>query len=349
VGLLPNIKPIWNADMPLDTVCMKVKILNEDGTPAPIWTRVEAEGVSYTGTSPTGYVTDTSGEVCLLVKKCPGTVRVVAYDQNNAAVNSCPVRIGTPCTTTAASDCSDPSQCPLQPEEIILPGGTLYHNLNADNPSYWHEAAGWTNYDGSATSPYNDWWLDDNVIFFGDGIMRLRLEDTLTPAGQNVDYTSGEYRTNATYGYGTYEVCMKPAKGSGLMTSFFTYTNTPQHDEIDIEFRGMNTQVMWTNFFFNGNFTNHEVQIPLGFDAADDFHRYKFVWAANKIEWYVDGILKRMAVDPGGDPLPLYQGKIMVNLWSGRPNATWLYLNAQYTPQNTPVYAYYDWIRYKSP
>lgn len=351
-GSIDNVTTSWNADMTLDTVCMKVKILKEDGTPAPIGTRVEAEGVDYTGTSPTGYVTDASGEVCLLVKKCMATVRVVAYDQNNAAVNSCPVRIGTPCTNNAASDCSDPSQCPLQPEEIILPGGTLYHDLNSDDPLNWHEADGWTNYDGSATSPYNDWWLDDNVIFWGDGIMRLRLENTLTPAGQNVDYTSGEYRTNATYGYGTYEVCMKPAKGSGLMTSFFTYTGpdeTPptQHDEIDIEFRGMDTQVMWTNFFFAGNYTNHEAQIPLGFDAADDFHRYKFVWTASEIKWYVDGVLKRTETHAGNDPLPIYPGKIMVNLWSGRPTATWLYVNNMYTPQNTPIYAEYDWIRYK--
>jgi endo-1,3-1,4-beta-glycanase ExoK len=355
IGPVRSISTSWNADDPINTTCIKLQILDEDNQPVPAGIRVEAEGVDYSGLSPTGY-TQSDGTVCLSVKKCPASVRVKAYDPNNAAVSSCPVTISTPCNLANASNCGNPSLCPLQPQQIVLPGGTLYHDLNSDDPTNWHEADEWTNYDATATnplSPYNVWWLDDNVIFWGDGLLRLRLEDTLTPAGKNVDYTSGEYRTNATYGYGTYEVCMKPAKGSGLMTSFFTYTNTtenppsPQHDEIDIEFRGMNTQVMWTNFFFNGDDTNHEVQIPLGFDAADDFHRYKFVWAANKIEWYVDGILKRTAVDLGSDPLPIYPGKIMVNLWSGRPTATWLYLNAQYTPQNTPIYAYYDWIRYK--
>jgi beta-glucanase (GH16 family) len=130
------------------------------------------------------------------------------------------------------------------------------------------------------------------------------------------------------------------------MTSFFTYTNSPQHDEIDIEFRGSDTNFMWTNFFFNGNFTNHEAQFYLGFDAAEDFHRYKFVWSASEIKWYVDGQWKRTAMHSASDPLPIFPGKIMVNLWSARATATWL---GAFTYPGTPVYAEYDWIRYKQP
>ena len=355
--LIPNITPIWNADIPHDTTCITLKILKEDGTPAPVGTRVEAEGVDYSGTSPTGYVTNSMGEVCLSVKKCPGTVRVVAYDQYNSAISSCPVRIQTPCQIASAADCGNPTNCPLQPVEIILPGstpGTFYHDLNGDDPGNWEKAHNWTNWT-TTNNFYDVWWYNTHVVFNNDGIMRLRLDNTPPPGPpQNttpVQYSSGEYRTKGTYGYGTYEVCMKPAKGSGLMTSFFTYTNTtenppsPQHDEIDIEFRGMNTQFMWTNFFFAGNYTNHEVQIPLGFDAADDFHRYKFVWTASEIKWYVDGVLKRTETHAVNDPLPIYPGKIMVNLWSGNSYSNnWL---GTFTYLGTPIYAEYDWIRYK--
>jgi hypothetical protein len=365
-GTINNTRPVWNADMTLNTTCIKLQIVDEDNQPVQqAGIRVEAEGVEYYGLSPKGY-TLSDGTVCLSVKKCVATVgdttvRVTAFDPSNSKINSCPVRISTPCHVASADDCSDPSRCPLQPNKISLPVGTLYHDLNADDPTKWHEADGWTNYDATATnplSPYNVWWLDDNVIFLGDGIMRLRLENTLTPTGENVDYTSGEYRTNVAYGYGTYEACLKPAKGSGLMTSFFTYTGPKegtQHNEIDIEFRGQDTTELWTNFYCDDADQGHEESVPLGFDAAEDFHRYKFVWSPSDVKWYVDGEYKPTTNAPTPPPMvppntctsPTVLGKIMVNLWSGRPTATWLYLNAQYTPQNTPIYAEYDWIRYK--
>ena len=52
-------------------------------------------------------------------------------------------------------------------------------------------------------------------------------------------YTSGEYRTNNTFSYGTFETNMKAAKGDGLVTSFFLYTGSPW-DEIDVEILGKN-------------------------------------------------------------------------------------------------------------
>lgn len=355
---IPAINTFWNADMPLDTTCITLKILKEDGTPAPVGTRVEAEGVDYSGTSPTGFVYNSMGEVCLSVKKCVATVRIVAYDQNNSAISSCPVRIQTPCQIASAADCGNPTNCPLQPEEIILPGstpGTFYHDLNAHDLANWHRRHNGTNYNSTNNNFYDVWWYDTHVVFSNDGIMRLLLDATPPPGPPlnttPVTYSSGEYRTNVAYGYGTYEVCMKPAKGPGLMSSFFTYTGpfeTPatRHDEIDIEFRGSTTNVMWTNFFFNGDDTNHEQEIPLTFDAADDFHRYKFVWTASQIDWYVDGVWKRTA-DSTNYQLPSYPGKIMVNLWSGNANSNgWL---GTFDPSKIPVYAEYDWIRYKQP
>jgi beta-glucanase (GH16 family) len=274
------------------------------------------------------------------------TVRVVAYDQNNSMVNSCPVRIGTPCQTTAPSDCSDPSQCPLQPEEIILPGGTLYHDLNADNPAYWHAANNWSNWNSTNNNFYDVWWYASHVVFNNDGIMRLLLDAAPPPANPTpVIYSSGEYRTNATYGYGTYEVCMKAAKGPGLMTSFFTYTgppDTPQHHEIDVEFRGQNTWEMWTNFFYDN--TDHAQAIQLGFDAAEDFHRYKFVWTQNDIKWYVDGVEKHPEYSTNYPGWPTLPGKIMVNLWGGNSiSDNWL---GDFCAAQIPVTADYDWIRW---
>ncbi|HEX8174155.1 MAG TPA: family 16 glycosylhydrolase [Pyrinomonadaceae bacterium] len=351
-GLINNLITSWNADMTLYTTCIKLKILNEDGSPAPDWTRVEAEGVSYAGTSPIGYTTQ--GEVCLSVKSCNETVRVVAYHPNNSAINSCPVRIKTPCHIASAADCGNPTDCPLQPQEIILPGttiGTFYHDLNADDPGNWQKAHNWTNYTASSNF-YDVWWYNTHVVFNNDGIMRLRLDDTPPPAASPtpvpVTYSSGEYRTINTYGYGTYEVCLKAASGDGLMTSFFTYTGPPPgtapHHEIDIEFRGKNTGEVWTNFFYDN--TDHGQSHGLVFDAAEDFHRYKFVWTSSEIKWYVDGVEIHTEYAANYPQWPTIPGQIMVNLWCGNSNSnSWL---GQFTYLG-PINAEYDWIRYTPP
>lgn len=346
-GDVTDILTGWNADVPLETTCIKLQILNDNNQPAPLNTKVEAEGVDYSGLSPTGY-TDANGYVCLSVKRC-ATVSVKAFDPNNPTINSCPVKISTPCHVASASDCGNSSLCPLQPQQISLPDGILYSDLNSDDTINWSRRNG-TNYNSSdPTSPYDVWFSPVNIGFSGNGLMTLRLDGTPPPAGNNVTYSSGEYRTVSTYGYGTYEVCLKPASGAGLMSSFFTYTGpqeTPstQHDEIDIEFRGMNTNIMWANFFYNGNFTGHEEPIQLGFDAADGFHRYKFVWNSNYIKWYVDGVERHTATPAMHGPMPTTPSRIMANLWCSRPNITWL---GTLNSQSLPVFAEYDWIRYK--
>jgi endo-1,3-1,4-beta-glycanase ExoK len=349
----------WNADDTINTTCIKLKILNEDSQPgqpnqtAPQWTRVEAEGVSYSGTSPPGY-TDSLGYVCLSVRSC-STVRVKAFHPTDSDVNSCPVTIMTPCQVASASDCANPSLCPLQPQQIILPNGTLYHGLNADDPANWEVRTG-TNYDSINSNFYDVWFSGSNHIVWGGGIMRLLLDATPPPGPPTnttpVTYSSGEYRTKtATSGYGTYEVCMKPARGPGLMSSFFTYTGqfempSTQHNEIDIEFRGQDTTKLWTNFYCDDTDPGHESTVTLGFDAADDFHRYKFVWAPSEVKWYVDGQYVPTP-NSGSNPCasPTVPGKIMVNLWSGNLNSnSWL---GTFSPSQIPVYAEYDWIRYK--
>jgi licheninase len=355
-SLIPNLSTSWNADMTLDTTCIKLQILDEDNQPVPAGIKVEAEGVNYSGLSPIGE-TLSDGTVCLSVKKCDpnggSLVRVKAYDPNNPAKNSCPVAISTPCHVASANDCSNPSLCPLQPQQIVLPGGTLYHDLNAHDPANWEARTG-TNYiQGDPNNDFYDvyWLSDSNHIDWVGGIMSLRLDKIPPHPSGSPQYNSAEYRTKATYGYRTYEVCLKAAKGPGLMTSFFTYTGlfeTPstQHNEIDIEFRGQNTGELWTNFYCDDTDPGHESTVTLGFDAADDFHRYRFVWTPSEVKWYVDGQYVPTP-NSGSNPCtsPTVPGKIMANLWSGNSNSSgWL---GTFSPAQIPVYAEYDWIRYK--
>jgi endo-1,3-1,4-beta-glycanase ExoK len=104
---------------------------------------------------------------------------------------------------------------------------------------------GWTN-----GSPFNCTWRASSVTFSG-GIMSLTMDrESGTPP-----YKSGEYRSNNFYKYGLYEVRMKAAKASGIVTSFFTYTGSSDSnpwDEIDIEILGKDPTKMQTNYFTNG-------------------------------------------------------------------------------------------------
>jgi endo-1,3-1,4-beta-glycanase ExoK len=198
----------------------------------------------------------------------------------------------------------------------------------------WHKANNWTNGD-----PFYCGWRADHVSF-EDGKMVLTLTDT---PSSGRPYTSGEYRSNDFYGFGSLEASIKAARGDGLVTSMFFYTgpldNNPW-DEIDMEILGKDTTKMQTNYYTNG-VGGKEVVIDLGFDAAEGFHSYRIQWEEDKIVWYVNN--KEVHSEDGSKgALPSTPGRIMMNLWPGTGVDGWLkpftYIG--------PVHAYYDWIKY---
>ena len=73
----------------------------------------------------------------------------------------------------------------------------------------------------------------------------LILATPLTTTIKAKSYKGAEYRTKAAYTYGRFEVRMKPAHRSGVVSSFFTYheisNSISEWNEIDIENIGPNT------------------------------------------------------------------------------------------------------------
>ena len=151
-------------------------------------------------------------------------------------------------------------------------------------------------------------------------------------------YLGAEYRTNNVYSYGYYEVCMKPAKGSGLVSSFFTYTNNPRWDEIDIEFLGKDTTKVQFNYYIDG-VGGHEKLYDLGFDASSEFHVYAFDWKSNSITWYVDG----KAVYTATESIPEYPQQIMMNIWNCTGIDEW---TGPLDESALPATASYKWVAY---
>ena len=194
-----------------------------------------------------------------------------------------------------------------------------YHDNNQFEMSSW-----------SNGGMFNCTWSPNNVTF-QNGQIKLTIDKN------GSGYTGGEYRTKKYYGYGLYQVNMKPIKNPGVVSSFFTYTGESdgtKWDEIDIEFLGYDTTKVQFNYYTNGQ-GNHEYLYNLGFDASQSFHTYGFDWNQGSITWYVDG----KAVYTATSNIPDTPGKIMMNVWPGIGVDNWL------QPYNgrTGISAYYDW------
>lgn len=197
------------------------------------------------------------------------------------------------------------------------------------DPAKWEMSTGYSNGD-----PFDCVWSADNIHFNGSTMeLMLTKNDTGNIQGS-------EYKTLDTYHYGKYEVRMKAAKNTGIVSSFFVYTGPPfgtPWDEIDIEFLGKDTTQVQLNYYTDG-VGNHEKLIDLGYDASEEFHDYAFEWTKEEINWYIDGKLVHTATDD----IPVTPAKIMMNLWNGTGVDSWLgpYDGA------SPITAEYEWMKY---
>ena len=153
--------------------------------------------------------------------------------------------------------------------------------------------------------------------------MHLSIKNEPTTVDEvEYPYTAGESRTHKLYGFGDFEVRMKPSNEVGTVSTFFTYTDewnivngeANTHDEIDIEFLGKDTTKVQFNYFVNG-VGNHEYMYDLGFDASQAFHNYGFRWSADSITWLVDGKVAYQVTKSADNPLPTQAGRILSSYW----------------------------------
>lgn len=189
------------------------------------------------------------------------------------------------------------------------------------------ESNGWGN-----GGVFNTYWSSSNVSY-ENNVAKLTIAENTNPANEEsekYDYLGGEMRTYGYYGYGDYEVRMKPAKKAGTASTFFTCTgdydtnpNTGEKnpwDEIDIEFLGNDTTKVQFNYFVN-SVGGHEYMYDLGFDASEEFHTYGFRWAEDYITWFVDGEPVYRVDATESNPIPSTAGRMLMNYWCGNSEA----------------------------
>lgn len=158
-------------------------------------------------------------------------------------------------------------------------------------------------------------WMTENVIQTPDRLV-LRVI-----AGQDgAKPTMAELKTRQQFGYGRYEVIMRPSAESGVVSSFFTYTGpldgTP-HDEVDIEFTGNRARAVEYNYWKNKESGAHSRE-SLDFDISDRMNLYAFEWHPDEIIWFVNGE-EHYRTPPNDTLIPSHPGNIFINIWTGVP------------------------------
>lgn len=227
--------------------------------------------------------------------------------------------------------------CVLPLAPAFAEGPSFFDTFETFDAERWYISDGWSN--GAHQSCV---WTSDNVR-----LVDKRIELSLTDVSRKDHaFSCGEMQSRAFYGYGTYEVRMKPAAlNGGIVSAFFTYTGPPHgrpHDEIDFEFIGPRERSVDASYHAKGNANIHPV--PLEFDPRSGFHDYAVHWTPDRLAWYADGKLLREITRTEGQEYPTTPGKMYISLWSGSAQLNdWL---GEFAYPGAPLIAAYEHIAF---
>lgn len=162
-------------------------------------------------------------------------------------------------------------------------------------------------------------------------------------------FNGAEIYSVDTWKYGKIEIRMKMAKGSGILSTFFTYKIGSEipgtfWEEIDIEVLGKNNaEAVQSNIITNNpRVTSEEVHKP-GFSMGDAYHTYTLEWTPDYVAWYIDSVEIRRTV--GGQVSDLTNPQsFRMNIWA----AQWAEWVGKFDTQALPAYQFVNWVRYSS-
>ena len=162
---------------------------------------------------------------------------------------------------------------------------------------------------------------------------------------QSKPWRGGELRTKVSYRYGKFEVRMKSAQASGMLTTFFTYHdpfpfNASLWNEIDVEVLGRYSDQVQFNTI-TANEVHHVFSAELKVNPHAAFHEYAIEWTPDYVAWFFDGFEIYRQTESHVQTLSRAQ-KFMMNIW--QPIYTdW---TGTFDPNDLPLHGFYDWARY---
>ena len=160
-------------------------------------------------------------------------------------------------------------------------------------------------------------------------------------------YKGGELRTYESYTFGRFEVRMRSAEASGMLSSFFTYHDDDPNwqenwNEIDIEIMGRYDDQVQFNVITPWQI-NHVHEEMVDYNPHEEFHVYAIEWTPIWVAWFIDDVEVYRDMGDHVWQVNLPQ-KIMMNIWP--PTAEdWA---GPFNADDLPIYAFYDWVKYYS-
>lgn len=178
-------------------------------------------------------------------------------------------------------------------------------------------------------------WFSPHNLDISNGELHLRVRKE---EKESKIFSAAEIRSRKKFSHGLFEVRMKASDVPGFVTALFGYRSTAgTYAEIDIEITGNNTRRITLNHWINEH-ESHGVDLPLDFDAAQDFHIYAFEWTSSYIRWYADGKM----IHETNTNIPAARQHIVLNAWISSGESWAGKVDAKQLPASAVV----DWVRY---
>jgi endo-1,3-1,4-beta-glycanase ExoK len=166
-------------------------------------------------------------------------------------------------------------------------------------------------------------------------------------AAQAKAYKGAEVYTRDAVLYGRMEMRMQMMRGSGLVSTFFTYKNGSEAagatwEETDIEVLGKSDATTWQSNLITGSprMTSEQLYTAPS-SLADGYHTYTLEWTPDYVSWSFDGTMVRKT--QGGQASSLINAETLrFNAWAS-DNAGW---TGALDEAALPAYQFVNWIKY---
>jgi endo-1,3-1,4-beta-glycanase ExoK len=160
-------------------------------------------------------------------------------------------------------------------------------------------------------------------------------------------YKGAEVYSQTQHRFGRVEVRMRMARGSGILSTFFTYKQGSEAagaawEEIDVEGFGKSNATAWQSNILVGNPRMGSEQVhQAGLSLADGYHTFTIEWTPTAVVWLVDGVEARRTNGGQANQLTSLHN-FRFNIWASDVSS-WA---GAFEASALPAAQYVNWIRY---
>ena len=160
-------------------------------------------------------------------------------------------------------------------------------------------------------------------------------------------YKGAEVYSQTQHKFGRVEVRMRMARGSGILSTFFTYKQGSEAagaawEEIDVEGFGKSNATAWQSNILVGNPRVGSEQVhQAALSLADGYHTFTIEWTPTAVVWLVDGVEARRTTGGQANQLTSLHN-FRFNIWASDVSS-WA---GAFEASALPAAQYVNWIRY---